>query len=355
MTIDDDFYSLLGVEHDAPTGDIRSAYRDKKAALGEKGDKTETARLNKAWNVLSDPYQRGRYDEQRMRAAAGGDGDGDGDGVEVSANGSGGGALEKTTVGAQAEAPVRRRLFEPRPRRAGKEMPPPSIDLPAGTAFAPQRSRIIAMVIDVFVMIVLLFGVQAVVGDRLVARWYPQEHAQLTAITDDPPGKAKSEIDTLKDKADASDKKADQAEKDNAGNAASLRKTADADKKAFDDKNDEIAHLSKKVAPAGIVVLEGIMLACLVYLVVPSALIGQTLGKRIQKLRVIRLDGSPLGWSGALIRYGLIILATNAMLLFPILGVIGIAIVFFFVLGWMRNPNHMGLQDRVAKTIVVEA
>ena len=285
--------------------------------------------------------------------AAGGDGDAR-DGVEVSTNGSG--AREKAAVDAQADAPARRRLFEPRPRRAGKEMPPPTIELPAGTSFAPQRSRIIAMVIDVFVMIVLLFGVQAVVGDRLVARWYPQEHAQLTAITDDPPGNAKSQIDTLKDKADASDKKADAAEKDE-GRQRGRRcaRQADADKKAFDDKNDEIAHLSKKVAPAGIVVLEGIMLACLAYLVVPSALIGQTLGKRIQKLRVIRLDGSPLGWGGALIRYGLIILATNAALLFPILGVIGIAIVFFFVLGWMRNPNHMGLQDKVAKTIVVEA
>ncbi len=350
MSNDDDFYALLGVDSDAPTGDIRSAYRDKKAALGEKGDKTETARLNKAWNVLSDPYQRGRYDEQRVR-----DQRGDGDAVEVSTNGSGGGARESTSVDAQADAPVRRRLFEPRPRRAGKEMPPPTIELPAGTSFAPQRSRIIAMVIDVFVMIVLLFGVQAVVGDRLVARWYPQEHAQLTAITEDPPGDAKSQIDTLKDKADASDEKADAAEKDKADNAASLRKTADADKKEYDDTNDEIARLSKKVAPAGIVVLEGIMLACLVYLVVPSALIGQTLGKRIQKLRVIHVDGSRLGWGGSLIRYGLIILATNAMLLFPVLGVIGIAIVFFFVLGWMRNPNHQGLQDRVAKTVVVEA
>ena len=114
MSNEDDFYALLGVDSDAPTGDIRSAYRDKKAALGDQGDKTATARLNKAWNVLSDPYQRGRYDEQRMRAAGG---DGDGDGVEVSTNGSGGGSREKTTVDAQADAPVRRRLFEPRPRR----------------------------------------------------------------------------------------------------------------------------------------------------------------------------------------------------------------------------------------------
>ena len=195
---------------------------------------------------------------------------------------------------------MRRRLFEPRPRRAGKEMPPPTIELPAGTSFAPQRSRIIAMVIDVFVMIVLLFGVQAVVGDRLVARWYPQEHAQLTAITDDPPGNAKSQIDTLKDKADAARQEGGRSRE---GQGRQRRRAAQDGRRRQEgvrrqERRDRAP--SKKVAPAGIVVLEGIMLACLAYLVVPSALIGQTLGKRIQKLRVIRLDGSPLGWGGAL-------------------------------------------------------
>ena len=58
----DDYYDLLGVEPGAATADIKSAYRDKKAALDAKGDKGAVARLNKAWNVLSDPYQRGRYD-----------------------------------------------------------------------------------------------------------------------------------------------------------------------------------------------------------------------------------------------------------------------------------------------------
>ena len=197
------------------------------------------------------------------------------------------------------------------------------------------------MVIDVFVMIVLLFGVQAVVGDRLVAAVVPAEHAQLTAITDDPPGKEKSQIDTSRTRPTPRTRRRSGRE----GQGRQRRVTAeeaDADKKAFDDKNDEIARLSKKVAPAGIVVLEGIMLACLVYLVVPSALIGQTLGKRIQKLRVIRLDGSPLGWGGALIRYGLIILATNAALLFPILGAIGIAIVVLLRVGLDAQPEPHG-------------
>ena len=61
----DDYYDLLGVEPGAETADIKSAYREQKAALDAKGDKGAVSRLNKAWNVLSDPYQRGRYDAQR--------------------------------------------------------------------------------------------------------------------------------------------------------------------------------------------------------------------------------------------------------------------------------------------------
>jgi curved DNA-binding protein CbpA len=335
----DDYYELLGVEPDTATGDIRTAYRERKAALDAKGDKAEIGKLNKAWNVLSDPYQRGRYDEQRGHAAENGD------------------ELEAAPVAtpAEREAPApRRRLFEPRPR--GERAPQtPTIDLPPGRTLAQQRPRIMAMVVDVAVMIFLLFGVQALVGDRLVERWYPNEHAELTSITDDPSGSQKSQIDEAKDKADASDEAADKAEKAKVDNAAALRDRADADKKAYDDLNDRVTHLSRKVYPAGIVVLEGIMLACLAYLVVPSAISGQTLGKRLQRIRVIRQDGSPLGWSGALVRYGLIILATNLLLLIPGLGAIGIAIVFIVVLGWMRNANRQAMQDRIAKTLVVDA
>jgi curved DNA-binding protein CbpA len=56
----DDYYGLLGVQADAPTEEIRTAYREKKATLDAAGDKEQIARLNRAWNVLSDPYQRGR-------------------------------------------------------------------------------------------------------------------------------------------------------------------------------------------------------------------------------------------------------------------------------------------------------
>ena len=63
----DDYYELLDVAPDAERDDIRSAYRAKRDALtSADGDKNraEVAKLNRAWNVLSDPAQRDRYDER---------------------------------------------------------------------------------------------------------------------------------------------------------------------------------------------------------------------------------------------------------------------------------------------------
>ena len=66
-------YDLLGVEPDATKEEIRSAYRERLEDLRTKvekgrsdqarnGAREETARLNSAWQVLSDPFQRQRYD-----------------------------------------------------------------------------------------------------------------------------------------------------------------------------------------------------------------------------------------------------------------------------------------------------
>jgi len=63
----DDYYHLLDVAPDAPREEIRTAYREKREELqGEEGDgnRAKVARLNRAWNVLSDPAQRDRYDDR---------------------------------------------------------------------------------------------------------------------------------------------------------------------------------------------------------------------------------------------------------------------------------------------------
>lgn len=68
-------YELLGVEPDATKEAIRSAYRGRLEELraevekgrsdqARNGAREETARLNAAWQVLSDPFQRQRYDAE---------------------------------------------------------------------------------------------------------------------------------------------------------------------------------------------------------------------------------------------------------------------------------------------------
>jgi uncharacterized RDD family membrane protein YckC len=86
--------------------------------------------------------------------------------------------------------------------------------------------------------------------------------------------------------------------------------------------------------------------------VIPSALTGRTLGKRLQKLKVLREDGTPLGWGRALLRYGPLVLVSFLFFLTPI-GPIGAVLVVFGVTMWTRNNNRQGFHDRIAHTIVV--
>ena len=80
-------------------------------------------------------------------------------------------------------------------------------------------------------------------------------------------------------------------------------------------------------------------------------LTGRTLGKRTQRLRVLREDGSPLRPVDAVKRYGLIVVATYALSF--VLGPLAAVIVLVGVTTWTRNPNMQALQDRIAHTIVV--
>ena len=91
----------------------------------------------------------------------------------------------------------------------------------------------------------------------------------------------------------------------------------------------------------------------LFYLVVPSASHGQTVGKRLQGIRVIRTDGSPLGFAWAFRRYGLILFVTFALVFVTPFGALGAALVLFGVTTWTRNPNRQGHHDRLVKTLVV--
>ena len=150
-------YDRLGVESDASKEEIRSAYRDRLEELRTKvekgrsdeardGAREETARVNAAWQVLSDPFQRQRYDAELDR----------------------GNAAEPVDDAEDEEAaPVparRRRLFEPRerpdegerePRARGQRRDPVGV---AGAEAAPVGRRLAALGIDVVVMGAVFLG-----------------------------------------------------------------------------------------------------------------------------------------------------------------------------------------------------
>jgi uncharacterized RDD family membrane protein YckC len=57
------WYEVLGVEPRAAKGDIKVAYQDALDAATGSADTDEVAQVRRAWQVLSDPVQRQRYDE----------------------------------------------------------------------------------------------------------------------------------------------------------------------------------------------------------------------------------------------------------------------------------------------------
>jgi uncharacterized RDD family membrane protein YckC len=148
-------YDLLGVEQDASKEQIRSAYRDRLEELRGKvekgrsdqvrnGAREETARLNAAWQVLSDPFQRQRYDA----GLAGGAGAETGEDV----------ASDEAAEAAPEPAP-RRGLFAPRERDArGRPQRREPAGVPGAEA-APLGRRLAALAIDVLTMGAVFVGV----------------------------------------------------------------------------------------------------------------------------------------------------------------------------------------------------
>jgi len=345
----DDYYSLLGIDADASVDDIRGAYRLRKEGIDTASDvgKADAAKLNKAWNVLSDPYQRGRYDEKRAEAAEGGDVD-DGD-EDASSNGSGSKSAKSSATGfkglqANAKSSRQGRAQAARDARAARQNKTPTIALPPGTSWPSTRHRIVAMVIDLVVLLVIFILVSQIGANALAKSQKPDIVNQANSLNDKitAENKVKSDADARV----SADKKAT-----NTAQQAT-------DQKASDDAKTQITNLTKQhddeLAKLNGYFLGGLALAFFLgflYLAIPSALTGQTLGKRTQHLRTLREDGSPLGARGAITRYGLLILVT--MSFYVLLREVAAVLVLFGVTMWMRNPNMQGLHDRLAHTIVV--
>ena len=359
---DDDLnhYEVVGVEPDATKDAIREAYRGRIDELlgGDSmsdDDRAETARLNAAWQVLSDPYQRERYDrsigiepgaDDHEDAEFDDDEDGDVidvDGSEPRARGRGrdAGRQQGDRVG----------MFSAEPQPAPAAWPP-------GLRPPPPRGRVIAMVIDLVVLLAIVLAVQTG-GNRIIDNVYKEETDQLDVL-DERIDEAEDQRDAAEDRVDEADDRIERARNNNDDaaleEAQAEKRTAqneadDADRRV-DRLDDEAQDVQSKLVPAQLMLTGAILVLALVYLVPSSVITGRTLGKHLLGIRVVNVDGTRLGVRGALLHYGAPVLLS--LMLLPLLGQLVVFIVLIGVLTWPRNPNRQGLHDRLAGTLVVD-
>ncbi|HEX4492366.1 MAG TPA: RDD family protein [Acidimicrobiia bacterium] len=335
----DDYYELLDVAPDADREEIRGAYRTKRDDLqAQDGDDTrgKVAELNRAWNVLSDPTQRQRYDDRLARARESGD-DGDGEHHDDRDGEDGG----------ERPVPVTRAQRREEIRHARQNRMTATVTLPNGLVVAPVRRRLVALATDVVILLALFSAVQ-LIGARQVDKRFPGERSHASAL--------QKRVDAV-DKTIDADKKKVSAAKDKHDTAAEKTATDEqnADQKKKDGYNKEIDDINRDFAPGLKVVYAIGVLVAFLYLVPLTALTGQTVGKRLQKIRVVRVaDGSPVGWKPTLIRFGLP-LGVAMLLGVLILGEFALLLGIIFIIGWVNRPDRQGIHDRLAKTVVVEA
>ncbi len=346
------YYDVLGVEPTASKEEIREAYRaelmsaqaqvaDAETAKKPSADAISNARsgesqVRKAWQVLSDEYQRERYDESGSPTMSE-DFTPDDTGVELVAPSKAIKKAEPTTAKERRAAAMANRP----PGLFSKDHPPIPKTWPKGFTPPPPRGRLSAMGIDVLVLLVLLV-VQQTIGVWAVEQVYPKETKRLEAVSTqlDQQEKNKSKAENQLDKAKVADDKAA---------AKADIKTADKEISKLEEKQKKIGN---DILPGQLGLTVITLMIALLYLIPFGRRSGQTLGKKMLQIRVVMLTGAPLTMRGALLRYGLPVFI--ALLLSPILGPVGYVAVLFGVLTWPRNANYQGLHDRLAGTIVVD-
>jgi len=384
-----DHYEELGVEPTASKDDIREAHRarlaDLEAARERKGvteaqlqaNREEAARVRGAWNVLSDPMQRQRYDQQLMDERAG----------EAVASSD----VEIVDDAAAAPQPTGwRKLLGPPPAKpaaagaaaagtsgakgaanrkpqppANPNRPAPTVELPAGMAIAETRSRGMALLFDLAICMIVYTAVMFLVPG-LVKSGYTDIVDQSQKITD-VKNSQQSVIDaqkSLNEAKSASDKKSAQsdltsAQKDLKSAEKSARDAKATDKQLatnlsgkqrVDALDKESKKLSDSVKTATLVATGTVVVIVLLYLVPLTAMKGWTMGMRNRRIRVVRVDGSKCGWYAAFTRFAIPVLIAVALSI-PVGPVVGLGL----VLWGYRDKNGQGVHDKLARTLVVTA
>ncbi|HZJ26649.1 MAG TPA: RDD family protein [Acidimicrobiia bacterium] len=305
-------YESLGADPGASRDEIRAAYRERVDELDPdtwKGDaedrRTQASAVNRAWNVLSDPFQKERYDDK----LSGGD-------VELT---------DDDEPDDDAAAPARGDRRPRPPRAAGR----PS-STPSGLPLARIRARINALSVDVLVILVILFGLNFLIGAQF------GESAVQVTIRDDVVrttelhGRSFEEI-----KGDEEQKARAKYDKENDGTVK--------------DKAVEVEKVDVLPRNALLLTQFATLVFALAYVTIPSLARGQSLGKRFFKIRVVSAGGAAARPMQIVMHYGLPIAVATALPLYGAIAGIGSTV-------WSNwDKAGQGINDKLAKTFVVEA
>lgn len=364
-----DHYELLGVEPDATKDEIKAAYRTEVVDA----DSVKKAQLNRAWNVLSDPVQRQRYDEQLhagdesgtavvapTRTATGarrgpenaeldsGGSAGNGSGRNGSGGRGGGGGGGGDGGGDDGDDDV--------PMRGGRPVPQPTVVLPAGMHLASKRQRGYAITFDLSVLAVLYILFVSVLIPMVLKDQYPAKVDRLDAISDqverldDQKSAAENREDEANDRADrARENGNDEAAAEARDEARAAKRTADQREDQITELQDEASDLQGDMLGTTYLMLGGLLVVALLYLVPSTVISGQTLGKKLRRCWLVRTDGSKVGVGAALAHSALPVLLALAI---PQIGpIVALGIVFWS----LRDRNGQGVHDKLAHTLVVDS
>jgi uncharacterized RDD family membrane protein YckC len=112
-------------------------------------------------------------------------------------------------------------------------------------------------------------------------------------------------------------------------------------------------NLAEKIKGTQVISTVVVLLLALLYLVPVSVRTGRTFGMRNRRIKIVRVDGSPLTWTASVLRFGLPLAVALLGLIYvgTLAPLLGLAIV-----GWcFFDRNRQGFHDKLAKTVIVDA
>ncbi len=346
----EDYYSLIGVAADADRDAIKDAYRARRAELDDsEAGRANAAKLNRAWNILGDPQQRERYDDDLATAHL------DDDVIIPELVGS---SRPATGSKAQQRRAAAKAKQGDRPVRPIREQESEINGIP----LAANRDRVFALVVDVFIVFLIV-----VIGSQFLSQMISDSKAPKTVTEverlDKATEKAKEEADDASKSASNAKKALDEAKKGTDVARTKELEKASVDAKALKDaKNKEFDATQKAWLKEQDKLLPYLRLSfaltgalAMLLFTVPAAMWGKSAGKAMRKLRLVNADGSPAGWGGALRHYGVVIgfVVITAVTVFGFAQIAWI-VALFGVSSFTRSPTRQGWHDRIAKTRVVE-